>query len=978
MSTRTLTFSGADLRTKALAVDDDKLVVDATGNVGIGTANPTSNLHVNGSIKCDSFTLSQKSSEQGEFIVERKDNGYTQGTLPLAHTTTFNWSTSIADANYTTATSNLTFAIDDDNTGSRWMLKFLHNDADANLKVRVNAGTQHTISYSHTPEDPRENNDFSWTTIDITNDVNYAGATNTIYFWHNSTDNGYIHAVYVFPMSGPALPNEPVETDLHLYNGLLVNNSVGIGTTNPSSNLHVVGDVYVSSNVVVGTSTALGKLHISASYDQTTTRPFSDRNQYLILKKEGVKEFGTGPGICFAGAYHTTVAYEQAYAVIKGVSDATSGNGQEGRLEFYTASTNTSADVLGMVINNQGNVGIGTASPSEKISIGFDSGDYPTIEFVDTGTNIQRQAASGDYDAYFKGLETTIQRRADIQTFLYGTGPVIANSHEIVFGYSEGYNSYTNSYEDSRYPSYHAMKFNVWSSTSDSSGGSLTNVMNLFGNGSVGIGTTGAGRLLQVNGTFTLDSSSSSGGIRINSDSGNDTSINDLTGYSATSFTYCGGIGMYESDGSGRSWYLGLANDNNAFFTLAFAGGGAPDPDPVLTITTASRLYIKYIYVNGTQQHSDDRIKYNEEHITDATDTLMKLKPQKYDKYLNLSAHDTDANAYTIESGFIAQDVYYDTPELRHLVSMALDATPSDTKPETPEDITQDPDYSDWGTKKASVDYVGFIPYIVRAIQENEETKGKVRARLPMSNVADYSGLVVCSTDTPGEVALCTKHKDKRCFGVVSDVPGFVNTSGEGHVWVLGDIEAGDFITTSNTLPGYAMRQDSDFLMNYTLAKATHVTDVPVKRVRQELANVTYFVTTTYEEINEKEWNTLSEDRRATKEEIGYYEMDTDKEITIRDYNNLEEVERQLYIQKPKTIYYFTKLQESKYSREGAESVVRQELVNVLDEHGQLQWEDDPSGSAHKTRYLDASGQQTDEANAVHIAAFVGCTYHCI
>jgi len=28
-------------------------------------------------------------------------------------------------------------------------------------------------------------------------------------------------------------------------------------------------------------------------------------------------------------------------------------------------------------------------------------------------------------------------------------------------------------------------------------------------------------------------------------------------------------------------------------------------------------------------------------------------------------------------------------------------------------------------------------------------------------------------------------------------------------------------------------------------------------------------------------------------------------------------------------------------------------------------------------RYLDVSGQQTDEANAVHIAAFVGCTYHC-
>ena len=53
-------------------------------------------------------------------------------------------------------------------------------------------------------------------------------------------------------------------------------------------------------------------------------------------------------------------------------------------------------------------------------------------------------------------------------------------------------------------------------------------------------------------------------------------------------------------------------------------------------------------------------------------------------------------------------------------------------------------------------------------------------------------------------------------------------------------------------------------------------------------------------------------------------------------------------------------------------------LGNVLDEHGQLQWEDtDQTEKAYKIRYLDASGAITDEANAVHIAAFVGCTYHC-
>ena len=56
-----------------------------------------------------------------------------------------------------------------------------------------------------------------------------------------------------------------------------------------------------------------------------------------------------------------------------------------------------------------------------------------------------------------------------------------------------------------------------------------------------------------------------------------------------------------------------------------------------------------------------------------------------------------------------------------------------------------------------------------------------------------------------------------------------------------------------------------------------------------------------------------------------------------------------------------------------------EEGENVLDEHGQIQWEDHPTETekAYKVRYLTADGTQTDEANAVHITAFVGCTYHC-
>jgi hypothetical protein len=148
-----------------------------------------------------------------------------------------------------------------------------------------------------------------------------------------------------------------------------------------------------------------------------------------------------------------------------------------------------------------------------------------------------------------------------------------------------------------------------------------------------------------------------------------------------------------------------------------------------------------------------------------------------------------------------------------------------------------------------------------------------------------------------------------------------------------------------------------------------------VKRVKQELSNVTYYVTTNFEEIDKKEWDVLREDMRTTKEVMVYYAINGDTEISAREYKELNEEEKQNYIQKPKTLYYLVRRQESKYSRKGAESFVRQELVNVLDEHGQLQWEDDSSAVMKPTRYLDAAGQVTDEANAVHTATLVECMY---
>jgi hypothetical protein len=119
------------------------------------------------------------------------------------------------------------------------------------------------------------------------------------------------------------------------------------------------------------------------------------------------------------------------------------------------------------------------------------------------------------------------------------------------------------------------------------------------------------------------------------------------------------------------------------------------------------------IYADGS---SDDRLKLNEKYITDSS-CLLKLKPQLYDKLKKLQG---DHDKTTIEAGLIAQEIWYDCPELRHLVIPGSDANVGEHI-QTSSDPSVDPDYSSWGSDPAQVLYNGFIPYLIRGFQEHSE-----------------------------------------------------------------------------------------------------------------------------------------------------------------------------------------------------------------------------------------------------------------
>ena len=86
-----------------------------------------------------------------------------------------------------------------------------------------------------------------------------------------------------------------------------------------------------------------------------------------------------------------------------------------------------------------------------------------------------------------------------------------------------------------------------------------------------------------------------------------------------------------------------------------------------------------------------------------------------------------DPTTWYKESGLIAQEIYYDTPELRHLVHRGKPEFDEEGNeiplPEIPTSIVpqQDPDYSSWGKESASVNYIGLIAYLVKAVTELHE-----------------------------------------------------------------------------------------------------------------------------------------------------------------------------------------------------------------------------------------------------------------
>ena len=507
--------------------------------------------------------------------------------------------------------------------------------------------------------------------------------------------------------------------------------NVGIGTTSPSQKLDVVGGPTKSDGFILGTSNNLytpGCIYTDSNWGMLfrsavsspgiadflfndyagnqmmvidggnvgigTTNPGEKLHVDGIIKAQTVNCSGDGPVItCTASNPGDMISKRYGSADRYGM-----GQYAGGMTRLFTATVYSSAkialsgatdDVTGSaaaftdyltVVASSGNVGIGVTDPNHKLEVsGGILADYIAIPEI----NLHGAKIGHIIEYRYSGMPST--------------APTDESSMNSEFGQRHSISITTNT--QMRYP---------YGTAAENIGRMWIGIIQATSTGvyTFGVNSDDASDLF-VAGYRVADWYSGHGH--------NSSNINIPGGNQRTIYL------------KGGQWYKVKARfEENGGGEAFFALWKKPGDTSFSEIPSGNLAYILSDYSSAPT--SDDRLKVNETMISNATETIIKLKPQIYDKFEFIEdVHDTK-NKPTRESGLIAQDIWYDAPELRHMVYPYK--TPNETR-EVNEDIQQDPDYSDWGPVAAQVNYFGLIPYLIKSFQElhGKVTSEKVKTK---------------------------------------------------------------------------------------------------------------------------------------------------------------------------------------------------------------------------------------------------------
>lgn len=242
------------------------------------------------------------------------------------------------------------------------------------------------------------------------------------YYYYDSSKNQWIKMFFTMPAvnNGITLGGSNIglggalskftQIDLNNFNlAFSGNGNFGLGTTAPTAKLHLVN----------GT----GKID---NYSATVWPSLSLRRARGTESALAATQSGDILGTLYFQGYSNAFASGLSAVQSKAVENFTAtANGSN--LEFYTTPSGTTSLLMGMLINHNGNVGIGNASPQSKLYVAQDLAAYPNSLGV-AGAQFNVGGSTNTNKVLQLGYNTT-DNVGFIQSATHGTAytPILIN-----------------------------------------------------------------------------------------------------------------------------------------------------------------------------------------------------------------------------------------------------------------------------------------------------------------------------------------------------------------------------------------------------------------------------------------------------------------------------------------------------------------------------------------------------------------------
>jgi hypothetical protein len=338
-----------------------RLFIDAaTGNIGIGTTSPTSQLQVDGTIAANALTVSGSASlatltatgatslatlsaTGSTSLADLAVTGTTKlSTLATSGTTNLSTLTVNGTTNLVTLTASGATSLGSLTVTGQTNLVTLATNGNTSMcsdaffldstSKKVGIGTATPGAKLHILE--AIGTAASATSGSLLIDRNDSGGASSIVF-RSRGNAGSDYAFMEYREKNPGLPNNAesglltlgIQNDTDDHIALMPSGNVGIGTNTPGSRLTVQGGIQVSENITLATDKEV------LFADNGQIRSYDDNHRLLFRRQENIMELREFGSIIFS------------------------------------CGSRKGAENAKMIILENGNVGIGTKTPTAKLSV---------------------------------------------------------------------------------------------------------------------------------------------------------------------------------------------------------------------------------------------------------------------------------------------------------------------------------------------------------------------------------------------------------------------------------------------------------------------------------------------------------------------------------------------------------------------------------------------------------------------------------